>query len=174
MGITLHSKLQLNFSFSALTITDSTAGVNILEDKTSTRAPDPEQSLEGDWVTTTASTTPGEWTTRARVAAKTASATSTTTTAITATSGQCQAFRTSLKETRGLIADQRAVGVITFCSFYANYLFFSYFYIIKVKLSRSGLRPSFSLHDIRNPWRGNTNMINGFYQVAVVLLLDER
>ena len=78
MGITLHSKLQLNFSFSALTITDSTAGVNILEDKTSTRAPDREQSLEGDWVTTTASTTPGEWTTRARAAAETASATLTT------------------------------------------------------------------------------------------------
>ena len=28
----------------------------------------------------------------------------------------------------------------------------------------SGLRLSFSLHDIRNPWAGNTNMINGFYQ----------
>merc|ERR1712079_888418 len=30
--------------------------------------------------------------------------------------------------------------------------------------SSSGLRLSFSLHDIRNPWAGNTNMINGFYQ----------
>lgn len=26
------------------------------------------------------------------------------------------------------------------------------------------MRFSFSMHDIRNPWTGNTNMINGFYE----------
>ena len=26
------------------------------------------------------------------------------------------------------------------------------------------MRLSYSLHDIRHPWSGNTNMINGFYQ----------
>ena len=25
------------------------------------------------------------------------------------------------------------------------------------------MRLSYSLHDIRNPWTGNTNFINGFY-----------
>ena len=27
-----------------------------------------------------------------------------------------------------------------------------------------GMRLSFSMHDVRNPWAGNTNMINGFYE----------
>ena len=37
-------------------------------------------------------------------------------------------------------------------------------YLIREQLCRGVLRPSSSLHDIRNPWRGNTNMINGFYE----------
>ena len=80
MGRKFRSKLQFNSSFSDLIITDSTAGVNILEDKTSTRAQDQEQSLEEGWVTTTASTTPGGQRPRATAAAETASATTTTAT----------------------------------------------------------------------------------------------
>ena len=80
MGRKFRSKLQFNSSFSDLIITDSTAGVNILEDKTSTRAQGQEQSLEGGWVTTTASTTPVGQRPRATAAAETASATTTTAT----------------------------------------------------------------------------------------------
>ena len=78
MGRKFRSKLQFNSRFLDLIITDSTAGVNILEDKTSTRALDQEQSLEGGWVTTTASTTPVGQRPRATAAAETASATTTT------------------------------------------------------------------------------------------------
>lgn len=112
MGIILYLKLQFYLCFSDLIITVSTAEANILEDKISTRVPAPGQSLEEDWDTTPASATTGGRRARARPAGGTASATTSTTT----TTGQCQAFRTTSTETRRLITDQQAVGVIT-CNF---------------------------------------------------------
>ena len=36
--------------------------------------------------------------------------------------------------------------------------------LFKINHTCRGMRLSFSMHDIRNPWTGNTNMINGFYE----------
>ena len=103
--------LDLFTVFSAPIVIGSTAGVNILDDKTFTQALVLEEILEGGWVKTQPSTTTGEQRTRARAAGGTALLTTTATTATAG--GQCRAFRTTLTGTLWLITDQLAVGVIT-------------------------------------------------------------
>ena len=113
MGKIFRSKLQFNSCFSDLTITGSTAGVNILEDKTFTQVPALEETLERGQGPPASATTGGR---RARAVGGTALVTtSTATTTTTSTTGQCQAFRirTASTETRRLITDQPAVGMIT-------------------------------------------------------------
>ena len=112
MGIMLFLKLKFYFWSSDLITAVSTAEANIPEDKISTRVPAPGQSLEEGSAITPASATTGGRRARARPAGGTASATTSTAT----TTGQCQAFTTTWTETRGLITDQLAVGVIT-CNF---------------------------------------------------------